>query len=76
MHAEYLVSSSGQMSLPAPARRRWRLSRGGKVDVVDLDFGVLVLPKGGAAKLLADTLSAEVHAAFVRSLEDDDLLTS
>jgi hypothetical protein len=41
---EYLVSSSGQMSLPASARHRWHLDDGGPVDVIDLGFGVLTVP--------------------------------
>ncbi|MGH9085676.1 MAG: AbrB/MazE/SpoVT family DNA-binding domain-containing protein, partial [Acidimicrobiales bacterium] len=32
----FKVSASGQMSLPAAVRHRWRLDSGGKVDVVDL----------------------------------------
>ena len=73
---EYLVSASGQMSLPAGARHRWRLDHGGPVDVVDLGFGVLTLPRGEARRLLGDLLSREDHAAFVKSLAgDDDLAT-
>ena len=74
---EYLVSSSGQMSLPASARHRWKLDRGGPVDVIDLGFGVLTVPKGEGRRLLNDLLSREDHAAFVRSLDDDaDLATT
>lgn len=32
----FKVSSSGQMSLPAAVRHRWRLDQGGRVDVLDL----------------------------------------
>lgn len=74
---EYLVSSSGQMSLPAAARHRWDLDRGGPVDVLDLGFGVLTVPKGAGRQLLTDLLSREEHAAFVDSLaEDPDLATT
>lgn len=74
---EYQVSSSGQMSLPASARRRWHLDRGGPVDVLDLGFGVLTVPKGDGRRLLADLLSREEHAAFVKGLADDpDLATT
>lgn len=74
---EYLVSKSGQISLPAAARHRWELQHGGPVDVLDLGFGVLTVPKGKGRRLLDDLLSAEEHAAFVRSLEDDpDLATT
>ena len=74
---QYLVSASGQMSLPATVRRRWHLDHGGPVDVVDLGFGVLTLPAGEARHLLGDLLSREDHAAFVASLsEDPDLATT
>ncbi|MBK5224062.1 MAG: AbrB/MazE/SpoVT family DNA-binding domain-containing protein [Acidimicrobiia bacterium] len=74
---EYVVSSSGQMSLPASVRRRWRLDDGGPVDVIDLGFGVLTVPKGAGRRLLGDLVSRDEHAAFVRSLDDDpDLATT
>jgi bifunctional DNA-binding transcriptional regulator/antitoxin component of YhaV-PrlF toxin-antitoxin module len=74
---EYLVSSSGQMSLPASARHRWRLEGGGPVEVIDLGFGVLTVPKGTGHRLLDDLVSREDHAEFVRSLADDpDLATT
>ena len=74
---EYLVSSSGQMSLPASARHRWKLDRGGPVDVIDLGFGVLTVPKGTGRRLLGDLVSHDQHAAFVQSLGDDpDLATT
>ncbi len=74
---QYLVSSSGQMSVPAAVRHRWHLDNGGPVDVIDLGFGVLTVPAGQAQRLLGDLLSREDHAAFVRSLIDDpDLATS
>ncbi len=71
------MSSSGQMSLPAAARRRWGLDNGGPVDVLDLGFGVLTVPRGEGRQLLNDLLSRDEHAAFVRSLADDpDLATT
>ena len=36
---QYLVSASGQMSVPAAVRHRWHLDNGGPVDVIDLDYG-------------------------------------
>ena len=73
----YLVSSSAQMSLPASARHRWHLDRGGPVDVIDLGFGVLTVPKGEGRRLLGDLVTREQHAAFVRTLADDpDLATT
>ncbi len=74
---QYLVSASGQMSLPAAARHRWNLDDGGPVDVIDLGFGVLTAPKGTARTLLDDLVTREQHAEFVRSLDDDaDLATT
>jgi hypothetical protein len=74
---QYLVSASGQMSVPANVRHRWHLDQGGPVDVIDLGFGVLTVPAGTAQSLLGDLLSREDHAAFVASLADDpDLATT
>lgn len=74
---EYLVSSSGQISLPAAARHRWDLDDGGPVDVLDLGFGVLTVPVGEGRRLFGDLLSRDEHAAFVASLGDDpDLATT
>ena len=74
---EYVVSSSGQMSLPASARHRWKLDDGGPVDVIDLGFAVLTVPQGEGSRLLGDLLSRDEHAEFVRSLEGDpDLATT
>lgn len=74
---EYLVSSSGQMSLPAGARHRWDLDHGGPVDVIDLGLGVLTVPRGAGRRLLDDLVSRQQHADFARSLDDDpDLATT
>jgi bifunctional DNA-binding transcriptional regulator/antitoxin component of YhaV-PrlF toxin-antitoxin module len=74
---QYLVSASGQMSVPAAVRHRWNLDQGGPVDVIDLGFAVLTVPVGVGQKLLGDLLSREDHAAFVSSLaEDPDLATT
>jgi bifunctional DNA-binding transcriptional regulator/antitoxin component of YhaV-PrlF toxin-antitoxin module len=70
-------ASSGQMSLPASARHRWHLEQGGPVDVLDLGFGVLTVPKGQGRRLLGDLVSREEHAKRVRALDDDaDLATT
>ena len=73
---QYLVSSSGQMSLPAAVRHRWDLNDGGPVDVVDLGFAVLTLPRGEGRRLLSDLVGRDQHAAFVRSLDDDPELAT
>jgi hypothetical protein len=74
---EYLVSRSGQVSLPAAARHRWELDDGGPVDMLDLGFGVLAVPKGEGRRLLDDLLSADQHARFVAELANDpDLATT
>lgn len=71
----YVVSASGQLSLPAEARHRWHLDEGGPVEIMDLGFGVLTVPVGQGDKLFRDLLSREEQAAFVASLDDPDLRT-
>ena len=71
----FRVSASGQMSLPAAVRHRWKLERGGEVDILDLGFAVLTVPAGEAPRLLNDLLPAEVHYATVAADEDPDLAT-
>ncbi len=74
--SEFLVSSSGQMSVPAAVRHRWGLDRGGRVTVIDLGDAVVLLPPGGRAQLLDSALSAEDHVALVAGLDDPDLATT
>jgi bifunctional DNA-binding transcriptional regulator/antitoxin component of YhaV-PrlF toxin-antitoxin module len=71
----FKVSSSGQMSLPAAVRRRWHLDHGGRVDVLDLGFGVLTMPEGHAARMLDEILPAESHYEAVAAEEDPDLVS-
>lgn len=73
---EFLVSTSGQMSVPAAVRHRWGLDQGGRVTVIDLGDAVVLLPAGAQQRLLASALSAEDHARFVNALEDPDLATT
>jgi bifunctional DNA-binding transcriptional regulator/antitoxin component of YhaV-PrlF toxin-antitoxin module len=73
---EFLVSTSGQMSVPAAVRHRWGLDHGGRVTVVDLGDAVVLLPPGGHQELLARALSAEDHRQFVQRLADPDLATT
>jgi AbrB family looped-hinge helix DNA binding protein len=72
----FKVSSSGQLSLPAAVRRRWNMTAGGQVDVIDLGFGVLTIPAGSAGRLLDQVLPAEVHYANVAAELDGDLRTT
>ena len=74
--SEYLVSTSGQMSVPAAVRRRWGLERGGAVTVIDLGEVVMLLPADGRQKLLNAALTAEDHARLVAKLGDPDLATT
>ena len=74
--SEFLVSKSGQMSVPACVHRRWRLTDGGRVTVVDLGEALVLLPPGARQKLLDEALSGAAHLAFVRSLDDADLATT
>ena len=73
---EFLVSSSGQMSVPAPVRHRWGLDNGGRITVIDLGDAVVLLPPGARQQLLADALPAEEHRHHVESLGDPDLATT
>jgi bifunctional DNA-binding transcriptional regulator/antitoxin component of YhaV-PrlF toxin-antitoxin module len=74
--AEFLVSASGQMSVPAAVRHRWGLGQGGRVTVIDLGEAVVLLPPGARQRLLASALSAEDHHRFVSDLQDPDLATT
>jgi AbrB family looped-hinge helix DNA binding protein len=73
---EFLVSKSGQMSVPANVRHRWGLDDGGRVTVIDLGDAVVLLPPGAKQWLLGEALSAEEHRAFVAQLDDPDLATT
>jgi bifunctional DNA-binding transcriptional regulator/antitoxin component of YhaV-PrlF toxin-antitoxin module len=72
---QFKVSTSGQLSLPAAVRHRWHLEDGGRVDVLDLGFGVLTLPEGHAAQLLDRILPADAHYEAVASERDPDLVS-
>jgi AbrB family looped-hinge helix DNA binding protein len=74
--SEFLVSKSGQISVPAGVRRRWGLTDGGRVTVIDLGDAVVLLPPGAQQKLLDEALSRDDHLAFVKGLDDPDLATT
>lgn len=50
----FRVSERGQMALPAEARRRWNLDKGGAVEIADLGDSLLIVPagRGGLRALL------------------------
>ncbi|MEW6471539.1 MAG: AbrB/MazE/SpoVT family DNA-binding domain-containing protein [Actinomycetota bacterium] len=73
---EFLVSASGQMSVPAAVRHRWGLDEGGRVTVIDLGEAVVLLPAGARQQLLAAALSGEEHRRFVAGIGDPDLATT
>ncbi|MEA3076171.1 MAG: hypothetical protein QOF60_1079 [Actinomycetota bacterium] len=73
---EFLVSTSGQMSVPAAVRRRWGLGRGGRVVVMDLGDAVVILPAGARQQLIDQALPAEEHRRLVAELDDPDLATT
>lgn len=52
--AKFKVSDRGQMALPAEARRRWNLDKGGTVEIADLGDSLLIVPagRGGLRALL------------------------
>ena len=74
--ADFLVSKSGQMSVPAAVRHRWGLDDGGRITVVDLGDAVVLLPVEARQRILGAALTAEEHRAFVRGLDDPDLATA
>jgi AbrB family looped-hinge helix DNA binding protein len=71
----YRVSSRGQLSLPANARRRWGLEGGGDVELFDLGDCVVMLPAGAksARASVARALSAARYRDFVHEIADPDL---
>lgn len=73
---EFLVSTSGQMSVPAAVRHRWGLEQGGPVTIIDLGDVVILLPPGARQELLAQALTADAHREFVRRLDDPELATT
>lgn len=74
--SEYLVSASGQMSVPAAFRRRWGLEYGGPVRVLDLGDVLVVMAPEAGERLFDATLSADEHASFVADIDDPDLATT
>jgi len=76
--SEFKVSERGQIALPAEARRRWNLSRGGTVEVADLGNALLIVPagRGGLRTLLRaaiDEVGGYAKLADAVANEEPDL---
>ena len=74
----FKVSERGQMALPAEARRRWRLTDGGSVEVADLGDALVIVPAGRGglrAMLLGAINEAGGYEALAQKVatEDPDL---
>lgn len=56
--AQYQVSASGRMTLPAETRRRWRIADGGTVEIADLGTALIVVPagRGGLRAVLSEAI--------------------
>ena len=68
------VSHRGQTSLPASLRRRWGLSDGGVVGVIDLGDAALLVPGGlDAARRELRAVLGERYEDGLDALEDSDL---
>jgi AbrB family looped-hinge helix DNA binding protein len=71
----FRVSERGQMALPADARRRWNLSRGGTVEIADLGDAIVIVPasRGGLRSMLDDAVvAAGGYPALVSKVVVDD----
>lgn len=72
---EFKVSDRGQMSLPAEARRRWHLDKGGTVEIADLGEALLIVPagRGGLRSMLRHAIDdAGGYAQLARSVAEDE----
>jgi len=76
--AEFKVSDRGQMALPAEARRRWNLGKGGKVEVADLGNALLIVPAGrgglrGMLRSAIDEAGGYAHLASAVAADEPEL---
>ncbi len=72
--SEAKVSHRGQTSLPAELRRRWGISDGGHVGIVDLGDAALIVPGGlSAARAELRRVLAERYDQGIAALGDPDL---
>jgi AbrB family looped-hinge helix DNA binding protein len=73
--SEFKVSNRGQMALPAEARRRWNLDKGGTVEIADLGDALLVVPAGrGGLRALLRTAIEEAggYAKLAKAVAADE----
>lgn len=73
--AEFKVSDRGQMALPADARRRWNIDKGGTVEIADLGDSLLIVPagRGGLRALLRAAIDdAGGYAKLAKAAATDD----
>lgn len=73
--SEFKVSSRGQMALPAEARRRWNLDKGGPVEIADLGGSLLIVPasRGGLRALLRAAIDdAGGYAKLAKAAAEDE----
>ena len=66
------------MALPAEARRRWKLTEGGAVEVVDLGDALIIVPAGrggirGIVRAAIDEAGGYASLATRATDEDPDL---
>ncbi len=73
--SEFRVSERGQMALPAEARHRWKLDRGGAVEIADLGDSLLIVPagRGGLRALLSAAIDdAGGYSALAKRAATDE----
>lgn len=69
------VSHRGQTSLPAELRRRWGVTQGGDVGIIDLGDAALIVPGGSpAARAELRRVLSERHDAGLAAIDDPDLV--
>ena len=71
------MSSRGQMSLPAAARRRWGLQGGGDLAYIDLGDAVMLVPDDivSLRRQLLEAVTDEDWVAARTGLGDPELAT-
>lgn len=72
--SEASVSHRGQTSLPASLRRRWGISDGGRVGIIDLDDAALIVPGGiDSARSELSRVLVQRYEHGLEALDDPDL---